>query len=602
MEKQNTTQTQPIIPNIGFQVVKFDNNKVPEFKEVKGKEYVLYGDNNLYPQYLIELFNRCGKHNAIITGKSQMILGGGFNETSSNELNVFINQCNAKGETLNELAYKVVLDLELFNGAFIEVVWGKASGKIAALYHVDFSKIRISKDKKCFYYCEDWSNAKKVKEAREIDAFNSELKGGRALLYVKHYRPDNYIYPLPDYIGCIPSIESDIEVANFHLNNVKSGFSAGIMVNFNNGIPPIEGQRDIIRKFKSKHQGTDSAGSVIITFNDSADKAPSVLQLTPSDLDKQFTQLRQDITQEIFTGHKITSPMLFGIKTEGQLGGRTELIDAFELFKSTYVDNRRILVEKVFNDLMAINGLPKELELKDQTPISYGLDASVLKDVLTKDEIRKKLGYEPLGSTDNTQNNVTNQQMSSQLEIDNVIAVFSEYGINEAECFVIAERKLKFAIDDTDKKILGLIKDNSQISAIDISNALNIDPELVVEKLTQLKIDGLIDSKVIDQQGKQVIERTITPEGQNVINTQNIRVIETRYKYTGPKDSKNRAFCARLLELNKLYTRDEINTISDRVGYNVWAQRGGYYHNPTTDITTPYCRHNWSQKTVVRNK
>lgn len=584
--------------NIGkysFERVEFENNKVPKFLEKKGKPYIYYGENNLYPEYLLELFNRCSKHNAIITGKSLMIKADGF-ETENEALNQFIKQTEC-----NDILYKASLDLEMFGGFYLDIIWGLGSGKIAGIEHIDFSKVRISDCETKFYYCEDWADMRLVRSedgVRELKQFNPNINIGRGVLYVKQYRPDCKVYPLPDYIGAVASIETDIEIANFHLNNIKNGFSAGMMINFNNGQPTPEIQRAIATKLKLKKQGSDNAGEVIINFSDSKDKSPEILPLTPSDLDKQFLQLREDTTQEIFTGHKITSPLLFGIKQAGQLGGRTELLDAFELFQNTYINSRQSFLEYIFNELFKINNLG-EAKIKKVKPLGYVLSENILTQILSKDELRKMIGYEP-AEVVVTEPVVEPTKLERQ---ETIIKMFSECGVNEDDYEVVAHNfsNQKFALENIDAQILQMIKEDRFITSSVIAKALNTEPQTIVDRINLLVEDGYLRVSIIGQDGTDVISRTLTSSGETISKIEKpLTSIETKYKYTGPQDSKNREFCAHMMKLKKLYTRAEIDEISGAVDYNVFSMRGGFYHNPNTDITTPYCRHKWSQVSVIK--
>ena len=375
-------------------VIKLDNAKMPEFKEVKNKDYILYGDNNLYPDYLLELFTRCSKHNAIVTGKAQMIKGRGWDV--NDQLLTFINKPNAY-ENLNDILYKSAIDLELFGGFALQITWSIASGKIAIISHLDFSKLRVTKDGD-YLYCDDWTDYKKVRnETKRYPAYNTKNPTGTQILYYMQYRPSLKYYPIPDYVGSVSAIETDIEINNFHLNNIRQGFSGGTLINFNSGAnPPVELQREISKRIKEKYQGTDRAGAVIVTFSDGKDKEPSVMSLSPSELDKQFAQLKESTTQEIFVGAKVTSPTLFGIATAGALGQRNEMKDAFEMFQNNYIAHRQFIFEQVFNDLAAVNGYPKELKIIPTQQINSQLSENTLLQIMTKDELRQMIGLEPL--------------------------------------------------------------------------------------------------------------------------------------------------------------------------------------------------------------
>jgi hypothetical protein len=302
-------------------------------------------------------------------------------------------------EDLNDITEKLVLDLEIFNGFAVAVTWSKL-GTIAKMEHVPFEKIRVDKEEKMFQVA-DWYNDDmmqlfpKVGDIEKIPAFDPENRLGKQLFYYRVYAAGVKHYPLPEYIGGNAWIEADVQVANFHNNNLRNNFWGGYLINFNNGIPTPEEQGDIERQIKRKFSGTDNAGRFVVTFNDDAAKAPTLEPLTPSDMDKQFEILNKAIQQEIFIAHRVTNPALFGVKTEGQLGGRTELVEAYELFKATYVNDRVRKVERMINYLGSFNGV-EGMELIPVEPITERLSEQALLQIMTQDELREKAGLQPL--------------------------------------------------------------------------------------------------------------------------------------------------------------------------------------------------------------
>ena len=389
-----------------MQILKFNNHTVPEFIEVRGKPWIYYGENNNYPDYLINLFNRSAKHNALITGKKEYITGNGWlvneaglSDTQLAQVTAFTRQVNTE-ESLEDILEKVALDLEIFGGFALQVIYTKGTGRLAEIYHIDFSKIRASNDATFYYFSNDWSKYHQSLEdtgLKGFNPFNPAKPVGTQLLYFKEYRPKLEVYPIPDYIGCIPYIEMDYEIANFHLNNIKNGFWGSFMINFNNGIPTDEQQRDLERMLKNKFTGSDNAGRFILNFSDDKTRAPDMLPMQLPDIDKQFTLLNDSVQQEIFTGHKITSPMLFGIKTAGQLGGRDELREASELFQNTYINHKQQLLNRVFNSLLEANGIhTNPLKIIPSSPISWQVPDAVIATAMTKDEVRENIGLKPL--------------------------------------------------------------------------------------------------------------------------------------------------------------------------------------------------------------
>jgi hypothetical protein len=379
-------------------------HKVPVMLENRSGKYITYGFANEYPYYLLDNYRRSSKHNAIVNGKVNYIMGGGWQ--AGDDLTVeqqarFIKFFDGMSSTedLNDITEKLVLDLELFNGFAVAVTWSKL-GTIAKMEHVPFEKIRVDKEEKMFQVA-DWYNDDmmqlfpKVGDIEKIPAFDPENRLGKQLFYYRVYAAGVKHYPLPEYIGGNAWIEADVQVANFHNNNLRNNFWGGYLINFNNGIPTPEEQGDIERQIKRKFSGTDNAGRFVVTFNDDAAKAPTLEPLTPSDMDKQFEILNKAIQQEIFIAHRVTNPMLFGVKTEGQLGGRNELVEAYELFKATYVNDRVRKVERMINYLGSFNGV-EGMELIPVEPITERLSEQALLQIMTQDELREKAGLQPL--------------------------------------------------------------------------------------------------------------------------------------------------------------------------------------------------------------
>jgi hypothetical protein len=372
--------------------------------ENRSGKYITYGFANEYPYYLLDNYRRSSKHNAIVNGKVNYIMGGGWQ--AGDDLTVeqqarFIKFFDGMSSTedLNDITEKLVLDLELFNGFAVAVTWSKL-GTIAKMEHVPFEKIRVDKEEKMFQVA-DWYNDDmmqlfpKVGDIEKIPAFDPDNRLGKQLFYYRVYAAGVKHYPLPEYIGGNAWIEADVQVANFHNNNLRNNFWGGYLINFNNGIPTPEEQGDIERQIKRKFSGTDNAGRFVVTFNDDAAKAPTLEPLTPSDMDKQFEILNKAIQQEIFIAHRVTNPMLFGVKTEGQLGGRNELVEAYELFKATYVNDRVRKVERMINYLGSFNGV-EGMELIPVEPITERLSEQALLQIMTQDELREKAGLQPL--------------------------------------------------------------------------------------------------------------------------------------------------------------------------------------------------------------
>lgn len=399
--------------NIGNRLfkVEFAETSTPEFLAQKNKEWILFGVKNDYTKYIIDLFNRNAINNSIITAKTNYIFGKGLTYDKKKvedvkaqaKLDKFLAYAN-RWQTWDDISQKIILDLELFNGYALQVVYG-AAGKIADVYHIEFSKIRIGKDKKTAYYCENWFNRNPENDPsfKCFPLYDENQKSGSSILYYKISRPTSEpygdTYPLPDYIGCTADIETDINISTFHLSNSANGMTAQALLTFFNGQPTEEDKRMIKKMFEKNHTGANNAGSVILNFVDENQKGVELQNLAAPDLDKQFEVLAKRIQQNIFVGHKI-DPVLMGIDTATSWN-RPQMLEKWEKFQRTYIDLRKphvLNTIKMFGQLAGV--LFEEIYFEELTPIGVEIPLSEQEIVnnLTFDEkrqlISKKFGIE----------------------------------------------------------------------------------------------------------------------------------------------------------------------------------------------------------------
>lgn len=363
-------------------VLNFADAKIPVFKESRNKDWILYGEDNQYPEYLTYLFNKSAKHNAIITGKAYYIFGEGY---ENGDLKV-----NRLGDTLNDIAEKCILDAELYGGWRVEVIWN-AGRRISELYHIDYNTIRAAKEGGWFYK-ENWHKNNR-EDPQFMEDFNPLSPVGSQVYAFNQYRPGARFYPLPAYIGANNYIETDIEISIYYLSAIRNGMMPSKMIQFFKGEPSEEKKREVENRMAKKFSGAGNAGKFLLVFNESnATKSVEVNDLSSNDLDKQFQELNKTCQQEIYAGHNVTSPILFGIKTEGQLGGATELKTAYEIFQNTYSKPRAKSFDKELNQLLSFSVFAGEYILRPTDPIGWQIPDELLKQAITPDEARIKLG------------------------------------------------------------------------------------------------------------------------------------------------------------------------------------------------------------------
>lgn len=337
---------------------------LPIFSEVLQRyNWVYYGENNLMPQYLITRYNNCAIHKAVVISKREQIMGDGI--VSLNNPMSTVNLINKK-ENVTEVMKKCALDLILFGGYSLNVVWSRDRQNIAEIYHIDFSRVRCGKmdeddDIKKYYYSPEWSNTRKY-PPQEYDTFNQNEGEPSQIYYYKCYSPSNSYYPQPDYSGGLAAIEIDVNIKEFHANNLKNGMMPSLWINMNNGIPGEEEQRLVTRALESQFTSVNNAGRPIISFNESKELSPEITQIQPSANDGYYAAIYDDIVRTILSSHRVSSGELYGISTAGKLGSRNEIVDHSEYF-------RKMVIQPYQKELLIT--FDKLVSLKFQQPTSF---------------------------------------------------------------------------------------------------------------------------------------------------------------------------------------------------------------------------------------
>jgi hypothetical protein len=383
-----------------------ENTVLPEFKEHINKNWIPYGDNNLFPDELVNLFNKSGIHNAIIESKTRMMVGDGIIQSTETEeefseaTDDFIKHCNPY-EDMTEVYKKCAMDYELYGLSYIEILWSKGRKKIAEINHLDATKIRWGKMEnnrvKNYFYSQDWSNYRKeAYKPIEIPLFDNKASSARQILPIVRYTPALDYYAFPDYIAGVKWIQTDTEIANFHFNNLKNGMSPSVFFGFPVGETTNEERKSIVDSLNEKYTGTNNASKAVVSFYDAeGDKKPEVKILEQSNADKQYDLLNKTTLQQILVAHKVTNENLVGIATPGQLGSGSELLSSYEIYYNTVVkpDQQYVLVS--FKKIMLVNGL-NDIEILENQPLEVNFTESILEKILTQDEMREMIGYEPL--------------------------------------------------------------------------------------------------------------------------------------------------------------------------------------------------------------
>ena len=394
--------------------VDLSTSTAPLVQEVRGKDYIEYGDangewRNLYPQFLIDLYYSSSITAAIINATAEMISAEDIvitdeddrDEEARVKLQNFMNNANGN-ETLHEVLKKVAFDFKLQGAFALNIVWSKDRTQIAEIYHIPVEKIRCERPDEFgktrgYYVSGDWANTRTNKPYR-VPAFNvNDRTSPNQILYTGLYSPNMNSYYTADYISCNNWSLIDSKVSEFHLNNISNGFTGSFMISFANGIPTAEERRQIEQSLEAKFTSEKNAGKFVLTFSDDKTRVPEITSISPSDLDKQYIALQELLTSNILSGHRVTSKTLMGLDSaNGFSSNADELLNASNFYLNTVVMPFQGQILKVLHKIFQVNNMDMPVQFVQLKPITIQFDSETIRDVMTQDEIREEIGLPPL--------------------------------------------------------------------------------------------------------------------------------------------------------------------------------------------------------------
>ena len=348
----------------------------PKIVENKQEDYVEYGVDNNYYQYLIDLYHGSPTNNAAIKGIADMIYGDGLEAVKADRnLSGYIEM---KKLFKDSCLRKIAMDLKLLGQASFQLIKSKNGKRYATASHFPIQTLRPEKanddgEVEAYYYSPDWTRYKeKGFEPTRIAAFGFDEKATESIYCMKPYSTGQYYFSPVDYQGGLQYAELEQEVANYHLNNIKNGLAPSMLINFHNGIPPEEEQDAIERDITRKFTGSSNSGRFILAFNDSKDSSASVEPVQLSEASSQYEFLSSECMKKVMVAHRITSPMLLGIKDQTGLGNNAdEIKTASTLFDNIVIRPFQRIILGAIDDILAYNGFALELYFKTLQPLEF---------------------------------------------------------------------------------------------------------------------------------------------------------------------------------------------------------------------------------------
>jgi hypothetical protein len=527
---------------MSIKLIELASYTTPAIVEQKNKEWVEYGEDNNYYQYLIDLYYGSPTNNAAIKGISDLIYGEGLEVVKADRH--LAGYLDLKKVFDEDCLRNCAMDLKMLGQYAIHLVKSKDRKKYVAAYHWPIQTLRPEKcnedgEIEGFYFAADWSKLKRGQKPKRFDAFGFDSSASECILVCKPYSTGNYYFAPVDYQGGTQYANLEIEIANYHINNIMNGLAPSMLINFNNGQPPAEVKDMIEAQIQSKFSGSSNAGKFILSFNDNAETKADITPVQLSDAHNQYQFLSTEAGQKIMMAHRITSPMLLGIKDNSGFGNNAEeLKTASILFDNTVIRPFQRLLLNGVQKVMNYNGYNLDVYFKTLQPLEFTDLSGKAVDAETKEK---------------------------------------EYGFSEAKPEFTAEAESEWLDYLSDKgEVIG-----EEFELIDESPVTDAD----------------------DQTEYKFFKRFAEPEEKSK-DDKGVYLI--RYRYAPMQTAGNsRQFCKDMVanaKLGVVYRREDIDTMGDagingqfapkgKASYSIWKYKGGVN-----------CHHQWYRLTYMRKR
>ena len=599
--------------------VDLSTSTAPLVQEVRGKDYIEYGDangewRNLYPQFLIDLYYSSSITAAIVNATAEMISAEDIvisdeddrDEEARVKLQNFMNNANSN-ETLHEVLKKVAFDFKLQGAFALNIVWSKDRTQIAEVYHIPVEKIRCERPDefgktRAFYVSGDWANTRTNKPYR-VPAFNvNDRTSPNQILYTGLYSPNMNSYYTADYISCNNWALIDSKVSEYHLQNVSNSFSGSYMISFANGIPTADERRQIEQSLTDKFTGENNAGKFILTFSDDKTRVPEITPISPADLDKQYLALQELLTSNILSGHRVTSKTLMGLDSaSGFSSNADELNAASNFYLNTVIVGFQNQILKVLHKIFQVNNMDMPVQFVQLKPITVKFTNQDLAAVLTSDEIREEMGYAPLDVDVEVREDFAKVGMIDGKPVFDTIeeALASAKtlgceGYHEHEL----EGKTVYMACEGHKEATELSKWIEEFG-----EDMPDDWELVDEEVVDGEHNDFDFEQVLNEEADKNVELasavSATPNkrsSQDGVNKSYNDYYKVRYVYATDnfltnKSGTSREFCRDMVAAKKIYTKEDLVNANSQVVNKGFGIDGTQKYNIFLFKGGPQCRH-----------
>ena len=563
-------------------------------EKVDRKGWVNYGDQNDFPQYLRDLAHESPVHGSLVVAIGDMTAGKGIKSEQY--------QAELDALDVNALTYACAHDLKLFGGFYIEVIWSNDRTVISKLNAIPFEECRIAVNQDDdteigIFHSYDWSNTRKKKNTPEfIPKYNylTREQEPRQIYWCFTYTGSD-VYPRPDYWSAINYIELDKQISIFHINQISNGLFPSTIINFYNGQATPEQKQQMMMDWENKMSGARNAGKVVMFFNERDQPKTEITPFPVNDADKQYQLMDTTATQKIITAHRVTTPLLFGIReTSGFGSNKDEMATGLEIFNKQVIQPYQEKINTSIEELLS-NQLP-------------GVNFTIVPNTPLAVEQAEAVVDATGGTTDVAATALNGAQISSLVDIVMQSAA-GAVPVTSAKAIVQAAFPTLPAIT-IDAIFADVLPGSLQPSEVIMSDEKKkVDDSTAGDALIALGEDASEDWILIDSyNADEEIEHEFavrTGAARPSAKSEQDAIIDgkyfiTRYVYAGSFSHPDmRPFCKKMIEAGKLYRKEDIVSMENVAVNPGWGPNGANTYDIWFYKGGGNCKHFWEKRVYV---
>ena len=546
----------------GIQIVKLGKYKAPKGVVSTNNKYVSYGADNNYYSVLLNAKDS-PTNSALINTISDLIYGKGIKASNANRKP---NEYAAmKSLFTEECIRRVSEDYYFLGSGTIQLIYNQDKTAIIEAYHSPSQNWRPAPadtegdnegEITGYYYSDDWVNVQKSDELTRVDAFGFGASGHEVLI-IKPYRSGHFYFSPPEYQSGIEYAFVEIELANYHLNNIKKGFSGKTLINFNNGRPTNERQIEVKNQIEGTYSGSDG-DTIVVAFNESKENAATVEDVQISDAHSQYQFIAEEASRKIMVSHRVTSPLLVGLPQNGGLGSNADEIKmAATLFDNTVIKPMQRVILDAIDSVLAVNGVSLNLYFETSQPLEF---TNINEEIeSSEDNSAEVISQLKAQSKENTIC-CSKQDDALDLAADPLINLGEDIDLDEWE--LIDEGEVDYELEEDEQKELSLM-----------SKILNFVSTGTARPNAKSEQDAVIDETMY----------------------------KVRYRYSPLIAGANsREFCRKMVSADKIYRKEDIVQMNRKSVNAGWGANGANTYDIFKYKGGGGCKHKWMRLTYIK--